>query len=99
MIKDVCEIMLVTVLLEGIITYFNEFFVSGKNPWQIILNLTLGIIVAVSYNIDLTKYMEIKSQIPYIGCALTGILISQGSNYIYKFVNKITSISKIINLK
>ena len=99
MIKDVSQIIMITILLEGVIKCLNEFFVSGKNCWQMVLNLTLGITVAVSYNLDLTKYIEISSQIPGVGCALTGVLISRSSSYVYKFFTKITSVNKIINFK
>jgi len=48
-----------------------------------ILSLTLGMIIAVAYKFDLPMYLNMESQIPYIGCILTGILISRGSNYVY----------------
>lgn len=81
--EDVSKIAITAILVEGIVTYFNEFFVSGVAPWQMILSLTLGIVVAISYKFDLPKYLNMESHIPYVGCILTGILISRGSNYIY----------------
>lgn len=82
--EDVSKMAITAVLVEGIITYINEFFVSGIVPWQMILSLTLGIVIAVAYKFDLPKYLKMESQIPYIGCILTGILISRGSNYVYE---------------
>lgn len=81
--EDISKIATTAMLVEGIITYFNEFFVSGVAPWQMILSLVLGIIIAVAYKFDLPKYLKMESQIPYVGCILTGILISRGSNYVY----------------
>lgn len=81
--NEVSKMTMMAVLVEGIITYINEFFVSEMAPWQMILSLTLGIIVATAYKLDLPKYLKMESQIPYVGYALTGILISRGSNYIY----------------
>ena len=81
--EDASKIGITAVLVEGIITYFNEFFVSGAAPWQMILSLALGIVIAVAYKFDLPKYLKMESQIPYVGCILTGILISRGSNYVY----------------
>ena len=83
MSEDISKIAIAAVLAEGIITYINEFFISGIAPWQMILSLVLGIIIAVAYKFDLPKYLKMESQIPYVGCILTGILISRGSNYIY----------------
>lgn len=81
--NDVSKMIMVAVLVEGIITYINEFFISGVAPWQMILSLVLGIVIAVAYKFDLPKYLKMESQIPYVGCVLTGILISRGSNYVY----------------
>ena len=81
--EDVSKIAITAMLVEGIITYLNEFFISGIAPWQMILSLVLGIVIAVAYKFDLPKYLKMESQIPYVGCILTGILISRGSNYVY----------------
>ena len=89
--QDVSKMVMAAVLVEGIITYFNEFFVTGDAPWQMIFSLVLGIIVAVAYKFDLPKYLNMESNVPYIGCILTGILISRGANYIYDLLTKITA--------
>lgn len=85
--QDVSKMIMITVLVEGIITYFNEFFVSGNAPWQMIFSL-----VAIAYKFDLPRYLNMESNIPYVGCILTGILISRGSNYIYDLISKLTAI-------
>lgn len=90
--QDVSKMIMITVLVEGIITYFNEFFVSGNAPWQMIFSLVLGIVVAIAYKFDLPRYLNMESNIPYVGCILTGILISRGSNYIYDLISKLIEI-------
>ena len=82
---------MVAILIEGIVTYFNEFFVSGNMPWQMICSLVLGIITSMSYKLDLPKHLGLKSSIPYIGSILTGILISRGSNYLFDILKVITN--------
>ena len=82
---------MVAILIEGIVTYFNEFFVSGNMPWQMICSLVLGIITSVSYKLDLPKHLGLKSSIPYIGSILTWILISRGSNYLFDILKVITN--------
>ena len=79
------------ILIEGIITYINQFFVSGNFCWEMLFSISLGVIVAISYNLDLPEYFNIKSRILYIGCILTGVLISRGSNYIYDLISKLIS--------
>ncbi len=93
MTGDVSKIIMMAILIEGIITYINEFFVSGTAPWQMMLSLILGIFVAIVYNLDLPQYLNLNSSIPYIGNILTGLFISRGSNYLYDLISKITYVS------
>ena len=90
--QDISKMIMTALLVEGIITYFNEFFISGHTPWQMILSLVLGIIIAMAYKLDLPKYLGLQSNISYVGSVLTGILISRGSNYLYDLINKLTAI-------
>lgn len=77
------------VLIEAIITYINQFFMQGSFCWEMFLSMLLGITVSVAYNLDLPSYFKLNSRIPYIGCILTGILISRGSNYIFDLLEKL----------
>ena len=82
-------IMTFAILIEGIITYINQFLVQECFCWQMALSLALGILVAVAYKLDLPSYFNLKSDIPYIGCILTGILLSRGSNYVFDLLGKL----------
>ena len=90
--KEVSKMLMVCIVLEGIITYINSFFVVGEPHYQMILSLVFGIFIAVAYKIDLLKLADIESAMPYIGSILTGVLISRGSNYIYDLMSKILQI-------
>ena len=37
--EEISKMFMVCILLEGIITYINNFFVSGEPPYQMILSL------------------------------------------------------------
>ena len=89
--NDISKMAMTAMLIEGIITYLNSFLVSGATPWQIILSLVLGVTIAVAYNFDLLKHFGMQSNIPYIGCVLTGILVSRGSNYVYDLIGKLSN--------
>ena len=93
MSEDISKIAMIAIIVEGMITYFKEFFVTGTFPWQMILSLILGIIVAISYKLDLPKYLNIESHIPYVGCILTGILLSRGSNYLHDIFTSLNTSS------
>ncbi len=47
------------VLIEAIITYFNEFYVQGNICWQMALSIVLGIVIAVAYKLDLPACFKI----------------------------------------
>lgn len=79
--KEVSKMMMVCVVLEGIITYINNFFVLGEPHYQMILSLILEIFIAVAYKMDVLKLASIEIEIPYVGCVLTGIFFARGSNY------------------
>ena len=81
--------VLFSILIEGIITYINQIFIDGIFSWKISISIFLGVLIAISYRLDLPKYFEINSGIPYIGCILTGILLSRGSNYIFDLLKNI----------
>jgi len=79
-------LILVAILVEGVVTYINTFFVKGKFQWQMLVGLTLGIAVSLIYRVDVFAMLNISTSIPFIGAVLTGILVSRGSNYIFDLV-------------
>ena len=86
------EITTFAILIEAIITYSNQFLVQESFCWQMFVSLILGIMVAVAYKIDLSSYFNLKLDVPYIGCILTGILLSRSLNYIFDLIKKFTKI-------
>ena len=77
------------ILIEAIITYFNQFFVQENFCWQMLFSIALGIVIAVAYKLDLPAHFNLNSQIPYVGCVLTGILLSRGSNYLFELLERL----------
>lgn len=90
--KEISKMLMVCIILEEIITYINDFFAIGELHYQMILSLIFGIFIAVAYKIDLLKLADIESEIPYIGCVLTGILFSRGSNYVHDILKTLNII-------
>ena len=77
------------ILIEAIITYFNQFLVQENFCWQMLFSIALGIVISVAYKLDLPAHFNLKSQIPYVGCVLTGILLSRGSNYLFELLERL----------
>ena len=90
MSNRIFRIVAFSILIESLITYYKEFFAGGSAPWEIVVSLTLGIIVAIGYNLDLPSYLNLNSHIPYLGNVLTGILLSRGSNYVFDLLGKLS---------
>lgn len=87
--KSLKNIITLSIITESLITYFNTFFGASEFHFSMLLSVMVGIIIAISYNLDLIENLELKSQIPYMGNILTGILISRGSNYIFDILKKL----------
>ena len=77
--NDIAKILAISTLIEAMITYINGIFIGGF-PYQIILSILFGVVIAVCYKLDILDIIGIKSDIPYIGCVFSGILFSRGSN-------------------
>ena len=82
-------LVLMAVVIEGVITYIKEIFVNKNVMWQQVLGIVLGIVVAIGYNADLFALFGLTSTIPLLGCVLTGVLLSRGSNYIFDLVKQL----------
>ncbi|MDQ5983462.1 MAG: hypothetical protein RUMPE_01195 [Eubacteriales bacterium SKADARSKE-1] len=80
------------VIIEAVITYWNRFFVDDSFSWKMLASIILGILVAVAYKLDLPEYFNLKSNFPYVGNILTGILLSRGANYTFDLINKLTNL-------
>ena len=92
--KKVTSIMPLAIIVEATITYINQFFVSGEFCWAMFLSIIFGIVISIAYEIDIPKYLNLNSRIPYLSNILTGIIISRGSNYIYDLITKIIQINQ-----
>lgn len=82
-------IILMAVVVEGVVTYVKEWFVNKTVAWQQIFAVVLGVLVAVGYDADLFALFGLASNIPFLGCVLTGVLIARGSNYIFDLIKQI----------
>lgn len=87
-------IIFAAIVVEGIITYVKQFVVDKEFQWQMLVGLLLGVLVAVVYSLDLFELVGMTAAVPFVGCVLTGIVISRGSNYVYDLIDLIAGIIK-----
>ncbi len=79
-------LIMMSIIVEGLITYAKTFFVGGKPQWQMLVGIVLSVTVALVYNVDIFALLGIMATVPYVGAILTGIIISRGSNYIFDLI-------------
>ena len=84
-------IIIMSVLIEGIITYIKTMVVEKKIKWQMIASVVLSIGVCIAYGLDIPAAVGIESPVRFVGNIITGILVSRGSNYIYDLIKMLTA--------
>lgn len=52
-----------SILIEAIITYVNQFFVSGGFSWEMFMSIAPGVLVSAAYGLDLPSYFNLNSRI------------------------------------
>ncbi len=78
----------IAVLTEGVTDYIRSILGEKAKIPAVIITLALGIAVCVLSKSDVFSFFSID--LPYrIGCVLSGILISRGSNYLHDLLKKL----------
>lgn len=87
-----------TVVLEGVITYVQSWFVDKRVKWQQVASCGLGIGLAIAYKIDLLSQFNLTSEVPFIGQILTGVILSRGSNYTFDLIERLKGNKKAMEV-
>ena len=82
-------LFLISITIEGTITYIRTWFVDDHFQWQQAAACVLGILLAIAYTLDYISLFEVTTTVPYVGNILTGIAISRGSNYVFDLLKRI----------
>lgn len=92
--KEISIILVLAILIEALVDIFTETLSEDGLNKNKAMTLAVGIAMAIVFNGDLTSYLGLHTDIPFIGCIVTGIILSRGSNYLHDFIKKITEIKK-----
>ena len=82
-------VVIVAFIVEAVWETLKMIWQQGKVSIDRIGALVVGLLVAFASGIDLFVLVELPLQVPYVGLALTGILISRGANFIHDLLKKI----------
>lgn len=67
---------------------------EGKFSIDKLGSLVIGLLIAVTGQLDLCALVGVSLVIPYLGMILTGILFSRGANFIHDLLSKIQTTNK-----
>lgn len=84
-------IIFLSIVIEAVITYARALVVDRKFQWQIAAAMALGVVCALAFGVDLFAVAGIPAAVPYVGQALTGVLLSRGSNYVFDLIGQLTT--------
>lgn len=84
-------IIFLAIVIEAVITYARTLVIDRKFQWQIAAAMALGIVCALAFGVDLFAVAGIPAAVPYVGQALTGVLLSRGSNYVFDLIGRLTT--------
>lgn len=85
----VLGVVVIAFIVEAVWETLKMIWQQGKVSIDRIGALVVGLLVAFASGIDLFVLVELPLQVPYVGLALTGILISRGANFIHDLLKKI----------
>lgn len=88
---EITAILIMSVVIEAIITYIKTWAVDKEIKWQMIVSVLLSIGICLAYGLDIPAAVGIESNVKFVGNIVTGILVSRGSNYIFDLLKLITS--------
>ncbi len=75
------QFMVAAILIESVV-HALSLVEERKFNWKFITAIVLGLGVALVFALDLFAFLGLEARLPYVGEALTGIVLSRGSNYV-----------------
>ncbi len=90
---NMTAIIIMSVLIEAIITYIKTWMVERRVQWQMVVSVVLSIAICIAYGLDLPAAVGVESSLPFVGRVITGILVSRGSNYINDLLKRLSGVS------
>lgn len=86
---QIVQLIVLALLGEAIWETLKMVWQEGKLNIDRIGALAFGLLIAFVANADLLTLINVPATVPYVGIALTGILISRGANFMHDLLKKI----------
>lgn len=83
-----------SVVVEALISYIDVIFVKKHIQWKTIVAIVIGCLLSFDLNLNVFTLLHIHEAKAIVGTALTGIIISRGSNYVFDLYDRLTNWKK-----
>ena len=83
------QLVVLALIGEAVWESLKMVWQEGKLSVDRIGALVIGLLIAFVSGADLLSLINIPVSVPYVGIALTGILISRGANFVHDILKKI----------
>lgn len=91
---SIAVIIAVAILIEGLVEYgktIADTVNEGEKRTALIQVITIAVGIALAFAFDADMFVPLGLKVNhYIGMALTGIVMSRGSNYVSDLIGKIS---------
>lgn len=82
-------IIILALIVETIVEWFKRAVPAVKGGIALGLSAGLGLLLAFTTGADVLTTLGLAENIPYVGIALTGVMVGGGSNLIFEFIKAI----------
>ena len=87
--SEILKLIVLALIGEALWETLKMTWQQGKFSIDRLGALIVGLLLAVGTGLDLFSLVQIPLNIPYLGMALTGVLISRGANFVHDLLKKI----------
>ena len=86
---DFAQLILIAILVEAVWENLKMVYNKKKININMIGSLVLSVLVCILARIDIFSIVKINLAVPFIGSALTGIIVSRGANFVNDLFKKL----------
>ena len=95
-------VFLFGILVEAIVQVFKagvpETVTSPSWMWPVVSSV-IGVVMCIAAHVDALSALGVEITVPFIGQAVTGLLVSRGSNFLHDIWKKINNPNNSDNVR
>lgn len=93
-------IVMLAVTVEALVEYGKSIVAATKGDWKAALlqlaAVAAGVVLCMAADADLFAALELGFAVPWLGSALTGIMVSRGANYVSDLLGRLTHTKEMV---